>query len=571
MVKFSRDRIGIPWPESVTDAVVDAKVQAAIAADQTVAAAAAAAVDANPTIAYTNPGETGTSGKALIQGPSSPKWGDMETVVFDHVFERSATPATNRVNLQTLLDRVAPGGSGKQVRMFIPPRFDINGNPDPIVLDRASGAWCLDLPSHVAIEGAGAGSTLKLADGQGNFTRILNADGKENIAIRRLRLDGNNANNNTSYQHNHNIMIYDTRNVVVDEVTSINATGDGIYVGGEIGGISQWVWITNSHFEGNTRNPISVCDVDDAYIINNRIFGTTGGEAIDSEPNGEETRTGLTVIGNTISHPLYAMSTGGFSSAAPRKNTRFIGNNIISGGFMVVYTQDTVISGNTGTITQVYGNHYNKNISITNNIFDVTTNASRLYAVSLQRSSGGTPENIHIAGNTFTSSVAGGIQVWGGTGHRFINNRITGAVTAGVNIRPTGTMQDIVIAGNVLTGSTRGVYVQAYTTTEVINAQIVNNIIRGTSISGIDLQTTPMPRLHMSGNILEPTTGGISGSQPYTISGQGGNAGIWSVVGTPEGVITERIGAVAYRRDGGTGTTMYVKESGTGNTGWVAK
>jgi hypothetical protein len=42
-------------------------------------------------------------------------------------------------------------------------------------------------------------------------------------------------------------------------------------------------------------------------------------------------------------------------------------------------------------------------------------------------------------------------------------------------------------------------------------------------------------------------------------------------VGSPEGVVTARIGSLYTRIDGGAGTTLYVKESGTGNTGWVAK
>jgi hypothetical protein len=41
--------------------------------------------------------------------------------------------------------------------------------------------------------------------------------------------------------------------------------------------------------------------------------------------------------------------------------------------------------------------------------------------------------------------------------------------------------------------------------------------------------------------------------------------------GTPEGVVTAPVGAIATRRDGGASTTLYVKQSGTGNTGWVAK
>ena len=41
--------------------------------------------------------------------------------------------------------------------------------------------------------------------------------------------------------------------------------------------------------------------------------------------------------------------------------------------------------------------------------------------------------------------------------------------------------------------------------------------------------------------------------------------------GSPEGVVTARIGSIYQRTDGGAGTSFYVKESGTGNTGWAAK
>jgi hypothetical protein len=41
--------------------------------------------------------------------------------------------------------------------------------------------------------------------------------------------------------------------------------------------------------------------------------------------------------------------------------------------------------------------------------------------------------------------------------------------------------------------------------------------------------------------------------------------------GTPEGVVSARVGTMYLRSDGGAGTTLYVKETGVGNTGWVAK
>ena len=41
--------------------------------------------------------------------------------------------------------------------------------------------------------------------------------------------------------------------------------------------------------------------------------------------------------------------------------------------------------------------------------------------------------------------------------------------------------------------------------------------------------------------------------------------------GTPESVVTAEIGSLFLRKNGGAGTTLYVKESGSSNTGWVAK
>jgi len=46
-------------------------------------------------------------------------------------------------------------------------------------------------------------------------------------------------------------------------------------------------------------------------------------------------------------------------------------------------------------------------------------------------------------------------------------------------------------------------------------------------------------------------------------------AHILSGTGSPQGAKSAPVGSLYLRRDGGTGTTLYIKESGTGNTGWV--
>ena len=83
------------------------------------------------------------------------------------------------------------------------------------------------------------------------------------------------------------------------------------------------------------------------------------------------------------------------------------------------------------------------------------------------------------------------------------------------------------------------------------------------------------------GSLFIDTTGGRSTTGFIKESGSGTTG--WSAIttaynttvtegmGSPEGVITGRVGSIFRRTDGGAGTTLYVKESGASNTGWVAK
>ena len=58
---------------------------------------------------------------------------------------------------------------------------------------------------------------------------------------------------------------------------------------------------------------------------------------------------------------------------------------------------------------------------------------------------------------------------------------------------------------------------------------------------------------------------------PILVGGERGGGGTYLCNGSPNGAIADGVGAIARRRDGGAGTTLWVKEFGTGNTGWVSK
>lgn len=72
------------------------------------------------------------------------------------------------------------------------------------------------------------------------------------------------------------------------------------------------------------------------------------------------------------------------------------------------------------------------------------------------------------------------------------------------------------------------------------------------------------------------SSGGTGAQRRVLRFGYGATSGegilsIYYGTGSPESVVTARIGSLYLRTDGSTSTTLYIKTSGTGNTGWTAK
>ena len=56
------------------------------------------------------------------------------------------------------------------------------------------------------------------------------------------------------------------------------------------------------------------------------------------------------------------------------------------------------------------------------------------------------------------------------------------------------------------------------------------------------------------------------------VSGDGKNTKIYYGYGSPEGVVVASVGSIYMRKDGGAGTSIYIKEVGVDTaTNWVAK
>jgi hypothetical protein len=86
----------------------------------------------------------------------------------------------------------------------------------------------------------------------------------------------------------------------------------------------------------------------------------------------------------------------------------------------------------------------------------------------------------------------------------------------------------------------------------------------------MDNETRPNRLLSLLERILSVTPTLFIINKPTYIRGWLNIDGItiYTGNGSPENVIAANVGSMYLRKDGGSGTTLYVKEAGTGNTGW---
>ncbi len=155
---------------------------------------------------------------------------------------------------------------------------------------------------------------------------------------------------------------------------------------------------------------------------------------------------------------------------------------------------------------------------------------------------------------------------------------------------------NIVLVGNRATNNTRYGFATAATASEIhfgVNHSSGNTVLNyalaatlGTAVGNPGLKSNmrvtggavaQLDRLSTFGTILELAK---DGTNVVTIGHDAAGALITDLLGgqmfrwgtgTPEGAVTAPVGSAYLRKDGGAGTTLYIKQSGTGNTGWVGK
>lgn len=183
----------------------------------------------------------------------------------------------------------------------------------------------LGLDDNVILMGAGWGSIIK-AD-SGHNKNILTSTDKTAIVIRDLKIDGNNANNDSTRSA---ILFTGCTNFTVSNVKIINMYGQSIGVGTEGNPSSDGV-IKHCKISGGTSNHIDVNSSQNVRIIDNTITGTMAGE--DGIFIGHGTTEDILVEGCRVDSANFgvAVSNNMFDNdTSSVRRVRIIGNSFVS-------------------------------------------------------------------------------------------------------------------------------------------------------------------------------------------------------------------------------------------------
>lgn len=466
-----------------------------------------------------------------------------------------------------------------------------------IVSENGSNFYCLLLRANVHLRGASQGaSVLKQVAGIALSVRLLYVD-TDDVLITDITLDGDQAAQSVS-EHRHGIIATTCERLKVERVTSQNFTGDGFYL--STGSRDASFFAVRA--TGNNRNGITLgSDVAGVYIGADSHFVGNAVQQVDSEPGGETTVTDVRVEGCFLDgagvSTDYALVCAGTGSSTRGRGWTITGN-VIRGTTHIGWCDDVLFTGNVvenptnSPCVSVYRacsriGIYGNKLALTS-----TTVTSEAIVRIQATSSANQPDGVEVVGNEMTCAYAGNaaVLIHGANHVNIANNRMSGVGSAvstngGVLIRATVSGRSITCVGNTIRNfGTVGVKVYRDSVDPLVyeHIDISHNVLEdnqgvATMVTGVSLDFDGVDVASRFTCIGNTSIGGVTTpvadwppNTPVLIGGTRGAGGIYSVTGTPEGAVTEVVGAMAYDRAGGAGTTAYLKESGTGNTGWVA-
>lgn len=252
--------------------------------------------------------------------------------------------ADDTISFQKAINAVAKKGGGD---VFIP-----------------SGTYFLQpiyLKSNVNLVGESRDTVkIKLIDHASDWSRIVTVENAENVKIQNITFDGNYKMNKTGNEHMHDIFIYDSKNIVIDNNRLINAVGDGVSVSGSRK-TSKYITISNNLIEDCHRANIVIEQVNHVKIYNNISKSKTGKPVLHFEPWEEMNFSDAKIYNNTFEtnqEPDYysIQLRGGWGEGNYFNEIEFYQNTVNSpdAEFLVMVTKGAKIYDNILNVANIY-------------------------------------------------------------------------------------------------------------------------------------------------------------------------------------------------------------------------
>lgn len=499
--------------------------------------------------------------------------------------------ANDTAPIQAAIDACSAAGGGV---VFFPP-----------------GTYCvtqltMTATQSVQLQGSGASSVIKwvwnaaLAAG----SMITVSAGAVNTRLSLLRLDGSGLTNPAVARTNHLVALVGagggatTTHIMQCQFGAmVAASGDGVHIVGTAGNlVSRW-WIVDNYFDGCSRYSVAAEQGwQYGFIVDNIM--TNCETEIALVANANVIANAVTLQGNRIIHTgaiRHALRLEGDATALITRLT--MGNNTIVGGFCTssnlkwaAIVGNIVTSGAFASADAVW--RFFDSVSFSTftggNVLDRDPAASAGPCISIAKATTA-PTLLRVGQNILINEISGAfitivdsIQI--SVGANVCHATDAGASSAfGIDVQAvTVTMTDILIGpGNQFTTDAgtfaAGVRVLA-NGANFVDASVVGN--QGDNCAyGLQREVGGggggfTGQLLYTGNNFDSSTGDVNSIGVASALRVGFNASalgtnLFSGTGSPEGVVTARIGCQYLRTDGGQGTVLYYKESGTGATGWI--
>jgi hypothetical protein len=460
---------------------------------------------------------------------------------------------------------------------------------------------------NVQLLGAGTSSVIKwvwdAATVAGSMITIT--AGSDRCKISDLQLDGSGLTNPNAGRANHLLLIDGAGGGVVDTRVArckltgmVAASGDGVHVVGTAANLVSRLWITGNELDGCSRFGVGHEQGWEYGWITDNYF-TNCETDIGLVSTADLNSTNLLVMGNEIVHTGAVRHAIRIEGAATLLYTKVIvSKNTIIGGFarlqFAQWMDNVQTSGafaSADAVLRVFDAF--SDCLILGNLNNRAAGADAGPSITVEKSAGA-PTRFRIGNNMLLNEPASPpaiIKVVDGTNFSIGGNSCV-ASDAGANVNFGIDIQAVTV---VLTGPLIGPgnNVLAIANNFKAGARILANGANVTnfSIVGNGFANTDYGaqfeigggggafsgvQMFADNNINVNTDQFLAVGAPALSLRIGANAGstltnsIFVGTGTPESVVSARIGSLFMRTDGGNGTALYYKETGTGTTGWVA-